>query len=314
MTRKTKSEDPQAFRVARSKVGFTWSCPIDRSDNPIPNVEAIVERIEAEDPAAQYIVAEEQHENGKRHYHAYVKYSFRLDISDVHHWDYFGVHPNIIKPGNGWIDYCAKKGNYRTNFYQPPLWERTKDMNVKDALALYEKEKPDHMSLNYSRVLDNLQKRKRIGNFSFAIPKFTSFPKAEPLVYPEGSYCLHVYGIARAGKTQFVKYCFPNSVLLTTPERLDDPCIPWESVEHIIFDDYIPVAAGLPDFTVIQLLDRDEERDLQLRYHNRPNRHHIKKIFVSNERDIFYKPDTSPELKNAIDQRLVRHHVAFKLF
>ncbi len=106
------------FRVDRQKFGFTWSCPIDKADNPIESCEELLDALTFIFGDIEYTIGEELHENGKRHYHAWVKCAKSFETTNVHKFDIKGVHPNIINPGKGWESYCVKHAKYITNHYK----------------------------------------------------------------------------------------------------------------------------------------------------------------------------------------------------
>ena len=75
-----ESQKAEKFRIQRNKVGATWSCPISSDENPVsylgtPTDEVlkvtIWEITVLKFGECDYIIAEEEHHNGKKHYHAY---------------------------------------------------------------------------------------------------------------------------------------------------------------------------------------------------------------------------------------------------
>lgn len=327
MVRKTKIQDPNSFRIHRQKVGLTYSCPTDMTEWGIVNAADFPEEWENSMKAAfvtplvdkfgecDYLVSEEMHQNGKRHYHCYFKFYKVIDVCDPNAFNLFFpvmdrlVHPNIINPGKGWITYVAKHSLFITNFHKDHLWFRTSCMSVKEAMQTYAKEKPDMMANHYSNIQRNLKKRKADQEFQFAVPKYRF--NIQPFVYPQGK-CFHIYGLARAGKTQYAKTMFPNTIIVSCHEELDID-IPWDEVQCIVFDDFILKQKMSPQ-EIIHLLDREEEALIGGRYYSRPNRHQIPKIFTSNERHIFYDESADEEIKRAIEDRISRACVTMKLF
>lgn len=111
------------WRFNACKVGLTYSCPTDAEDNPISDVDYIISAMEIKFGPGQYIVCKELHESGKTHYHAYFKFDAKIDSTDVKCFDLCGVHPNVVKaPKRGWVLYCAKHGEFKTNFYEADVW------------------------------------------------------------------------------------------------------------------------------------------------------------------------------------------------
>lgn len=106
-----------AFRFNAKAVGLTYSCPTNANDNPIDSCEELKGLIAA---AAgfidKYVISEELHSSGTRHYHAYFKFNETIDTRSSRFFDVKGVHPNVInKPGKGWIAYVKKMGNFISN-------------------------------------------------------------------------------------------------------------------------------------------------------------------------------------------------------
>ena len=60
------------------------------------------------------LVAEERHEDGNRHFHAYIKFSTKVDIADERLFDVDGHHPNIqgVRSAKNVLDYCKKDGDF----------------------------------------------------------------------------------------------------------------------------------------------------------------------------------------------------------
>lgn len=112
------------FRYNRKKVALTYSCPRGEQhpwcDKELAYL-ALDEHFSAKGKTiVNYLVAEELHQSGELHYHAYLEFDSRIDTIDVNYFNIMGMHPNIgNKPGKAWLVYCTKKGNYVTNFYEP---------------------------------------------------------------------------------------------------------------------------------------------------------------------------------------------------
>lgn len=110
------------FRYNRKKVALTYSAPVDEqhvwSDKELAFF-AVDQHFSVKGfKIEKFLVAEEMHEDGRLHYHMFLEFDRRLDTQDARYFDVDGMHPNIgDKPGKKWCDYCAKDGNYITNFY-----------------------------------------------------------------------------------------------------------------------------------------------------------------------------------------------------
>jgi len=103
------------FRVDRKKFGFTWSCPVEAEENPISSCEAILAHLTDKFGTSEYLIAEEKHANGKKHFHACITFDEKVQTTNPLAFDVDGVHPNIIKPGKGWVVYVKKAGEFISN-------------------------------------------------------------------------------------------------------------------------------------------------------------------------------------------------------
>lgn len=115
------------FRYNKKKVALTYAAPVDEQhiwpDKEIAYFAVDYHFSEKGKIIEKYIVAEEEHEDGRLHYHMYLEFNTRLDTTDARYFDIDGMHPNIgDKPGKKqWLDYITKDGNFITNFYQPKI-------------------------------------------------------------------------------------------------------------------------------------------------------------------------------------------------
>ena len=196
------------FRLNRKKVGCTWSAPEDKEENPINNNQEILDYVTKKFGHCDYIIGEEEHKNGKKHFHSFFKFDDELDTTDPHCFDVAGVHPNIINPGQGWPKYCAKTGNYITNFYKKNSFlEASRMGSLTEAMDHLWAVEPKQMCLNAHNIEQNLAKK--------------LCTKQEPTVYygpyPERYYpteeewdpkthSLLLWGPPGVQKTQFSQY------------------------------------------------------------------------------------------------------------
>lgn len=102
------------FRFHADQVALTYSCPIDMDDVPIPSKEALIEELRRMFPVdiSGYVCSVEKHQNGKRHFHVYLKFGRRMDRAGARLFDCFGVHPNIKVANRQWITYVVKHGDF----------------------------------------------------------------------------------------------------------------------------------------------------------------------------------------------------------
>lgn len=116
-----------AFRFQGRKIGLTYSCPkfgmclaLSRHTaectcvNPINSAQELADHLVSIWPDCEYCISEEIHgSNGKKHFHAFLKWPIKRETTSQSKFDFKGVHPNILIPrGNGtkWINYIIKEG------------------------------------------------------------------------------------------------------------------------------------------------------------------------------------------------------------
>ena len=89
-----------AFRFNAKAVGLTYSCPTSMTNNPINDCEELKELLAGTAGFMdKYVISEELHANGTRHYHAYIKFQETIELQ-VGLKDY---DPNKDKRFNGTI-------------------------------------------------------------------------------------------------------------------------------------------------------------------------------------------------------------------
>jgi hypothetical protein len=155
------SESKVKFRLCRQKVGLTYSCPKSEDDNPIPNKEELLDFLRTRGDVIEYSVCEELHASGKRHYHAEIKYAEKLDVRDPSFFDYMDVHPNIIKPGKGWLNYVCKFSDHISNVYKECIFKRARDADTWSEASDLLWTNPKFMLQHGDRAERNWKRRKQ---------------------------------------------------------------------------------------------------------------------------------------------------------
>lgn len=168
------------FRFAAEKVGLTYSCPrvknADGEEDPegeeLPNpVDAVWNSKEmlafflAKHNIEKYIFGRERHKTRPNffHYHIFIKFQERFESADCRFWDLQGVHPNIrSKPRVFFENYCAKDGDYITNYWEPCPWAHARDLaTFGDAVSYLWKKRPRDMMLHGKQIEDNIAHQKK---------------------------------------------------------------------------------------------------------------------------------------------------------
>lgn len=197
------------FRVDRRKFGFTWSCPVTADENPISSTEVILTFLNGIGPS-KYIICCEKHESGKLHYHAWVAFDTKIDTTKASFFDICGVHPNIILPKGGWLDYVKKHGDFITNLEPDPWSHALAQTTADEALEVLWTKRPRDMCLNAHNVERNVRSR-------FCLPQVPVFTgpfgptfHSAAAGWNRATHSLHLWGPAGCGKTSFAKTLFPN--------------------------------------------------------------------------------------------------------
>jgi hypothetical protein len=192
------------FRINRKKVGLTYSCPTTCEDNPIECSEHLAEFLESKG-ACDYIVCEEKHENGTRHYHALVNYVEKLDTTNERFFDLCTVHPNILNPGKGWREYVLKQGDWISNYYGKCPWHTALKLDTpEEAIEYLWQTVPEKMCLHAHNIEANLKKRKRqqFDPVTYEGPYSNWIP---PDWHPK-THSLLISGPPGVNKTQYARY------------------------------------------------------------------------------------------------------------
>lgn len=212
--RPTKDPNVPEFRFKGKKIGLTFSCPENARDNPIKNNEELLEILTNRWGLSKYIIAEEAHKSGKRHYHVYMHLDdcldkTKADFADIDFEDdrpFKHLHPNIIKaPGNGWQAYCRKETKFITNIN---LCTWTSALSMPDAHKAIEylwNNKAGDMCKHASQIEANITKRFKAAHNA---PKvfFGPYPEYYYPTVDMTSVCVCLWGPPRTFKSQFARY------------------------------------------------------------------------------------------------------------
>lgn len=187
------------FRVQRKKFGLTYSAPRDTEENPT-SAESIKEHLDKVGGTGDWLIGTEYHKNGKKHFHANVTFSEVVNSYNERLFDVDGVHPEINKPGKGWESYCAKHGEYITNYYEAGAFvEASKKRTWTEASDLLWAKEPRWMLQHASGAEKNFAKRIK-GNGAPSI-FFGPCRGWVPIQWDPKVHALCAWGEPRIGKT-----------------------------------------------------------------------------------------------------------------
>lgn len=262
------------FRFNARKIGLTYSCPVNRPENPIESSLSLLDFLEKLGGHCQYIIAKERHASGKAHYHAWINWDEKHETKNPNHFDYEGVHPNVIfKPGGGWQAYCRKDKDFITNLESNPFAVALAKNTVAEAVDHLWVTRPQLMAVNADRVEKNFAKKMA------APPTLKIFHGPWKWPYLQNIESVVLVGQSNIGKTQFAKAHFNNALFISHMDSLKrfDP----EVYDGIIFDDMD--FKHMPRTAQIHITDFDEEREIHSRYQNAMIPAGTRKIFTCNE-------------------------------
>lgn len=216
------STRPKTFRVNRRVCGGTWSCPKEMDENPIRDFSDIIKVLESKGEC-QWLISVEDHESGKKHFHAWWKYKKTVDVRGRDKWFCKGVEPEIIKPGRGWQKYVSKGNDFVANFpWRKPV--KLIDPNYgweKDILEII-KEEPDDRTIYWYWEPDGCA-----GKTQFC--KYLIVKHNACLVHGKGNDVRN--GVKNWAETN--KGCTPELVIYPIPRCFGMEYLSYESLENI---------------------------------------------------------------------------------
>lgn len=213
---------------------------------------------------AYAIACREVHEDGSPHFHAMVKFEKKKDIRNQRFFDFNGCHPNVqaAKNPSASINYCKKDQDFVEfgSSGSPSLVDICSSMDRLEWLSYCIREKIAYAycdeiwkSTHVSRVATIEEGTEIVGNMC---PRLAEFRYDGPL-------SLVLIGPAGCGKTTWAKTYLPKPILFVTHiDRLKD----YEPTYHrsILFDDMD--FSHIPRTAQIELVDRENPRDIHRRY------------------------------------------------
>lgn len=208
MPRKTKVQKT-GFRVNRKAFGLTYSAPTTADAQPITSWDEILAYMDTLGTGYDYIIGEELHENGKTHWHVYVKFGHVIDSINPRLFDILGVHPNICdgSPGKGWQAYCAKHRVFKSNFYEVSVHATAMALSTpQEAIDLLWQK--DTSRMVYASHLAEANILKRFAPVVERVHYYGPFPERfyPPADFDFKSHSLLLTGPPGVGKTQFAGY------------------------------------------------------------------------------------------------------------
>lgn len=270
------------FRLQARHVFLTYS-----QANNIDSKESLLDHLVhlGPRPVERLVVGEEEHEDGGKHYHVYIKYKEKISITDNTYYDYCWVHPNIqparrprevesyVKKDGDFLTYgqgesgghyeVCQATNSRIEWLEYCIQHR---IAYQYAEAFWKEAHPEkRVSTITDETVINGEMRGALAQFNW------NWSDRRSLVLVGGS------GL---GKTTWAKTNIPKPALFVShPDRLKEFEIDFHKA--IIFDDlsfdHIPMTAQ------IHLVDRENDRDIHIRYKTAFIPSNVFKVFTCNK-------------------------------
>jgi len=267
------------------------------------------------------VVGDEVGEENTRHFQGYVVFKEQKRLTALKkllgraHWE--------IARGSGWqnFQYCTKDGKFQEHGTRPlePRSVKRKRVadeqqeiysdalaapTVRDGLNVVKERQSRDYCFHGEAIERNLKKAKVAPHVcQFSIDKFNH----EPMVLDKP---VLLWGGTGLGKTQFALAHFKNPLVVSHIDKLKNL-----SPDHdgVVFDDM--AFKHWPKEAVIHLLDKEVDRDINVRYGTVNIPKNTVKVFTHNTSNPFYNAeDITPDQKEAIERRFTRVNVINKLY
>jgi len=233
------------------------------------------------------IVAEEKHQDGSTHYHAYVGYAKKTDIKNSRYFDFNGCHPNVqlCKKVQAWKTYVRKDGNFLENETAKSIFAECHSMDLQSWIEYCVKEKIQHA---YCDQIWKMCHQPRENTITERPDKVYQTQALKDFSYENwNTKSLIIYGESGVGKTNWAKWHMELPSLFVSHMdvlRDFDPCYH----KSIIFDDVSFL--HMPRETQIHIVDTFDPRAIHCRYKTANIPAKTPKVFTANKRIVMNDP------------------------
>ena len=220
------------FRLQSRQLFLTWpKCPIKKEEA----LNLLKELL----PIDKYIIAEELHEDGTPHLHAYIKCNKKIDIKNPNKLDLQIYHGNYqsCRNINAVRNYCKQEGNYITNIddFHPiaPAIRVINANNYKEAMNIV---KSTDLAKDYLK--DTAKYESSVARIhpepTIPVPKYHFKTIQSIMRWKRAKHSLWICGPTGLGKTEFAKSLFTNPLFVRHKDKLK---FLNKNHDGIIFDD-----------------------------------------------------------------------------
>jgi len=258
-----------AYRLNTSSLYLTYpKCSL-------PKEEVLAQLTDLCPEISEYMVAEERHQDGDLHIHAYLLLKKKINIRDPNFLDLTGpfdekYHGNYqsAKARKRVLKYIMKDGDFLTNITDLPDtssskegWNKAIDLALEgktaEAIAQVRETDPRAYIVNHSQITNCLRTLKPQSNkCSMTLEEFKGLPE-----WTKGEKTLIIWGESGIGKTSLAKLLLPKGLFVSHMDNLKKYN---EKYEGIIFDDMSFL--HLPRESQIHLVDSYDERQIHCRH------------------------------------------------
>lgn len=252
-----------SFRIAAKHFFLTYS-NVEQQGWIEFTKEDLLQFLSAIEGVAYVIACKEIHQDGSPHFHALVRFGRKKDIRNERFFDFNDVHPNIqaAKNPSASINYCKKDNDWVES-------GSSGSVNLQDLCSSMSRLEwltyciHNKIAFAYCDEIWKLSHLDRVATIEEGTEILgTMCPRLEEFRY-DGLLSLVLIGPAGCGKTTWAKRFLPKPILFVTHiDRLKD----YDSAYHksIIFDDMD--FTHIPRTAQIELVDRENPRDIHRRY------------------------------------------------
>lgn len=233
------------------------------------------------------IVAEEKHEDGNTHYHAYVGYSKKTDIKNPRFFDFNSCHPNVqvCKTVAAWKNYVRKDGNFMENETAKSIFAECHSMDLQSWIEHCVKEKIQYA---YCDQIWKMCHQPRENTITERPEQVYQNQALKDFSYENwNTKSLIIYGESGVGKTNWAKWHMElPSLFVSHMDVLRD----FDPSYHksIIFDDVSFM--HMPRETQIHIVDTFDPRAIHCRYKTANIPAKTPKVFTANKRIVMNDP------------------------